>query len=128
MKPTFDQNPREYIGQEEVKSNLRYLSRQPKTGEKHDHALFCGPRDWAKPLGLHHRFGTAGYIKATSGPVIERPGDLAAILSNLQEHDILFIDEIHRLNHVVEEILYPAMEDFQIDVLIGKVPVPAPLN
>ncbi len=61
-------------------------------------------------------------VKATSGPVIERPGDLAAILSNLQEHDLLFIDEIHRLNHVVEEILYPAMEDFQIDILIGQGP------
>ena len=88
-----------------------------------EHVLFYGPPGLGKTtlayiLAAELRVN----VKATSGPVIERPGDLAAILSNLKEHDILFIDEIHRLSHVVEEILYPAMEDFQIDILIGQGP------
>ena len=114
----------EYIGQEEVKSNLRvFIEATKNRGEALDHALFCGPPGLGKTtLAYIIASELRVNIKATSGPVIERPGDLAAILSNLQEHDILFIDEIHRLNHVVEEILYPAMEDFQIDVLIGQGP------
>jgi Holliday junction DNA helicase RuvB len=114
----------EYIGQEEIKSNLRvFIEAAQKRGEALEHVLFCGPPGLGKTtlayiIGSELRVN----VRATSGPVIERPGDLAAILSNLKKHDILFIDEIHRLNHVVEEILYPAMEDFQIDILIGQGP------
>ncbi|MDO8955964.1 MAG: Holliday junction branch migration DNA helicase RuvB, partial [Deltaproteobacteria bacterium] len=114
----------EYIGQEEVKNNLRvYIEAAKKRGEALDHILFCRPPGLGKTTLAYIIAGELRVnLKGTSGPVIERPGDLAAILSNLQEHDILFIDEIHRLNHVVEEILYPAMEDFQIDILIGQGP------
>ena len=114
----------EYIGQEAVKSNLRvFVEATRSRGEALEHVLFYGPPGLGKTtlayiLAAELRVN----VKATSGPVIERPGDLAAILSNLKEHDILFIDEIHRLSHVVEEILYPAMEDFQIDILIGQGP------
>ncbi len=114
----------EYIGQEEIKSNLRVFIEAAKSRQEPlEHVLFYGPPGLGKTtlayiIAAEFRVN----IKATSGPVIERPGDLAAILSNLKEHDILFIDEIHRLNHVVEEILYPAMEDFQIDILIGQGP------
>ena len=114
----------EYIGQEEVKNNLRvYIEATKNRGEALDHVLFCGPPGLGKTTLAYIIAGELRVnLKTTSGPVIERPGDLAAILSNLQEHDILFIDEIHRLNHVVEEILYPAMEDYQIDILIGQGP------
>ena len=114
----------EYIGQEEVKSNLRvFIEAAKNRGEALDHVLFYGPPGLGKTtLAYIIAAELRVNVKATSGPVIERPGDLAAILSNLQEHDLLFIDEIHRLNHVVEEILYPAMEDFQIDILIGQGP------
>jgi Holliday junction DNA helicase RuvB len=114
----------EYIGQEAIKGNLRVFVEAAKSrGEALEHVLFYGPPGLGKTtlayiLAAELRVN----VKATSGPVIERPGDLAAILSNLKEHDILFIDEIHRLSHVVEEILYPAMEDFQIDILIGQGP------
>jgi Holliday junction DNA helicase RuvB len=114
----------DYVGQEEVKSNLRVFVEAAKNrGEALDHVLFSGPPGLGKTtLAYIIASELRVNVKATSGPVIERPGDLAAILSNLKEHDILFIDEIHRLNHVVEEILYPAMEDFQIDILIGQGP------
>jgi Holliday junction DNA helicase RuvB len=107
-----------------VKSNLRVFVEAAKgRGEALDHVLFSGPPGLGKTtLAYIIASELRVNVKATSGPVIERPGDLAAILSNLKEHDILFIDEIHRLNHVVEEILYPAMEDFQIDILIGQGP------
>ncbi len=114
----------EYVGQEEVKNNLHvYIEAAKNRGEALDHVLFCGPPGLGKTtLAYIIASELRVNLRATSGPVIERPGDLAAILSNLHEHDILFIDEIHRLNHVVEEILYPAMEDYQIDILIGQGP------
>jgi len=114
----------EYIGQEEVKNNLRvFIEAAKNRGEALDHVLFSGPPGLGKTtLAYIISSELRVNLKSTSGPVIERPGDLAGILSNLKEHDVLFIDEIHRLNHVVEEILYPAMEDFQIDILIGQGP------
>ena len=114
----------EYVGQEKVKENLKVFMEAAKSrGEALDHVLFCGPPGLGKTtLSYIIAAELQVHVKATSGPVIERPGDLAALLSNLQANDILFIDEIHRLNHVVEEILYPAMEDFQIDILIGQGP------
>ena len=117
-------NLAEYIGQVEVKNSLRvFIEAARNRGEALDHVLFSGPPGLGKTtLAYIISSELRVNLKATSGPVIERPGDLAAILSNLKEHDVLFIDEIHRLNHVVEEILYPAMEDFQIDILIGQGP------
>lgn len=112
----------QYIGQSKVKENLKiYIEAAKRRGEALDHVLFYGPPGLgkttlaciiAKEMGVN--------IKVTSGPAIEKPGDIAAILNSLREGDILFIDEIHRLNRQVEEVLYPAMEDFAIDVVIGK--------
>src|SRR5213592_2837357 len=114
----------DYIGQEGVKQNLRIaIEAARQRGDVLDHLLFCGPPGLGKTSLAHiiaREMGVA--IRATTGPVIERPGDLAAILTNLDERDVLFIDEIHRLNRVVEEILYPAMEDFALDLMIGKGP------
>ena len=114
----------EYIGQTEVKSNLSVLLQAAKgRGEAADHVLLYGPPGLgkttlativARELGVNVRY--------TSGPAIERAGDMAAILTSLDERDVLFIDEVHRLNRAVEEILYPAMEDFALDVMIGKGP------
>ncbi len=114
----------EYIGQEKVKKNLKvFIEAARNRQEALDHVLFSGPPGLGKTTLAYIIAAELGVnIRATSGPVLERPGDVAAILSNLREHDLLFIDEIHRLNHVVEEILYPAMEDFQIDILIGQGP------
>jgi Holliday junction DNA helicase RuvB len=114
----------EYIGQPKIKENLKVAIAAAKArGEVLDHLLFHGPPGLGKTSLAYIIAREMGVnIRATSGPVIERPGDLAAILTNLEEGDVLFIDEIHRLNHVVEEILYPAMEDYQIDIIIGQGP------
>ena len=114
----------DYVGQEKLKANLKIFIEAAKARcEPLDHVLFHGPPGLGKTTLAHIISYEMGVnIKATSGPVIERPGDLAAILTNLQDKDVLFIDEIHRLNHVVEEILYPAMEDFKLDLIIGQGP------
>lgn len=114
----------EYIGQDQVKKSLRvFMQAALQRGEPLDHVLFHGFPGLGKTTLAYIIANEMGAgIKVTSGPVIERPGDLAAILTSLQAGDILFIDEIHRLNHVVEEILYPAMEDYQLDLVIGQGP------
>lgn len=116
------QSLEEYIGQEKIKNTLRiYIEAAKQRHDPLDHVLFYGPPGLGKTtlssiianeMGVH--------MKVTSGPAIEKPGEMAAILNNLQEGDILFVDEIHRLNRQVEEVLYPAMEDFAIDIMIGK--------
>jgi Holliday junction DNA helicase RuvB len=114
----------DYVGQEQIKNNLKVAIAAAR-GRKDvlDHLLFHGPPGLGKTsLAYIIAREMSVAIKATSGPVVERPGDLAALLTNLEEGDILFIDEIHRLNHVVEEVLYPAMEDYQIDIMIGQGP------
>ena len=112
----------DYIGQEKAKEILKvYITAARERGEALDHVLFYGPQGLGKTT-------LAGIIanemhvniKITSGPAIEKPGEMAAILNNLQEGDVLFVDEIHRLNRQVEEVLYPAMEDYAIDIMIGK--------
>jgi holliday junction DNA helicase RuvB len=114
----------DYIGQEGVKQNLRIaIDAAKQRGDVLDHTLFCGPPGLGKTSMAHIIAREMEVnIHATTGPVIERPGDLAAILTNLDTGDVLFIDEIHRLNRVVEEILYPAMEDFQLDLVVGQGP------
>ena len=112
----------DYVGQEKAKGNLKiYIEAAKQRGDSLDHVLFYGPPGLGKTtlagiianeMGVH--------MKVTSGPAIEKPGEMAAILNNLQEGDILFVDEIHRLNRQVEEVLYPAMEDFAIDIMLGK--------
>ncbi len=113
---------KDYIGQEKIKANLQvYMDAAKGRGESLDHVLFYGPPGLGKTtlsgiianeMGVH--------MKVTSGPAIEKPGEMAAILNGLQEGDVLFVDEIHRLNRQVEEVLYPAMEDFAIDIMLGK--------
>ena len=125
MQTEFSLRPmslEEYVGQEKIKSTLRvYIEAACQRQEPLDHVLFYGPPGLGKTtlsgiianeMGVH--------MKITSGPAIAKPGEMASILSNLQENDILFVDEIHRLNRQVEEVLYPAMEDFAIDIMLGK--------
>ncbi|MFB3144291.1 MAG: Holliday junction branch migration DNA helicase RuvB [Candidatus Methylomirabilales bacterium] len=114
----------EYVGQDKVKENLRvFIEAARARGEPLDHVLFHGPPGLGKTtlaylIAAELQVG----VRATSGPVLERPGDVAAILTNLEDRDVLFVDEIHRMNRVVEEIFYPAMEDFQLDLVIGQGP------
>ena len=112
----------EYVGQEKIKNNLRiFIKAAKERGEALDHCLFYGPPGLGKTTLagiISNEMGT--HIKITSGPAIAKPGEMAAILNGLQEGDVLFVDEIHRLNRQVEEVLYPAMEDYAIDVMIGK--------
>jgi len=114
----------DFVGQEEMKRNLRvFIEAARNRSEALDHVLFHGSPGLGK-TSLAHIIANElkTNIKSTSGPVIDKPGDLAAILTSLQPKDVLFIDEIHRLNHVVEEVLYPAMEDYELDIIIGQGP------
>lgn len=114
----------EFVGQNKIKENLKiFIQAAKQRKEALDHVLFCGPPGLGKTTLAHIIAVEMGVeIKVTSGPVLERPGDLAAILTNLGDRDILFIDEIHRLPRIAEEILYPAMEDYQLDIIIGQGP------
>ena len=112
----------DYIGQTKAKETLKiYIEAAKARGEALDHVLFYGPPGLGKTTLAGIIANELGVnMKVTSGPAIEKPGEMAAILNNLQERDVLFVDEIHRLNRQVEEVLYPAMEDYAIDIVIGK--------
>lgn len=119
LRPTL---LKDYIGQEKAKNNLKvFIEAAKNRGEALDHVLLYGPPGLGKTtMASIIANEMESHLKITSGPAIEKPGELAAILNNLNENDVLFIDEIHRLNRQVEEVLYPAMEDFAIDIMIGK--------
>jgi Holliday junction DNA helicase RuvB len=114
----------DFVGQDAIRSNIRvFVTAARERGEPVDHHLFCGPPGLGKTALAHvvaREMGAS--LRVTSGPVLERPGDLAALLSNLEPGDVLFVDEIHRLHPAVEEILYPAMEDYHLDLVIGQGP------
>ena len=114
----------EFVGQDKIKENLKiFIEATKQRGESLDHVLFCGPPGLGKTTLAYIIAAELGVgIKVTSGPALERPGDLAAILTNISDRDIFFIDEVHRLPRVSEEILYPAMEDYQLDIIIGQGP------
>lgn len=119
LRPQYLKN---YIGQEKLKATLKvFIDAAKNRGEALDHVLFYGPPGLGKTTLCGIIANEMGVnLKVTSGPAIEKPGEMAAILNNLQEGDVLFVDEIHRLNRQVEEVLYPAMEDFAIDIMLGK--------